>query len=115
MSRTTDIAWSPNGSQLALVRGTKTWDGSGDISPRYLWMLDLRSGNQRRLEEVADSESISSFGVSIAWLTGRTPKLVSDKLRGPTPGGHHQNNPVLHRSERGLDPSDISARKMQPR
>jgi Tol biopolymer transport system component len=74
---TTDIAWSPDGSRIAFVRGKTTWDGSGDINPRYLWMLDLRSHKTRRLRPVADSGSVGGFEVTIAWLPGRTPRLVT--------------------------------------
>jgi len=74
---TTDIVWSPGGSEIAFVRGKQVYDGSGDVAPRYLWIHDLRSGHERRLREVPDSNSIGDFGVTIGgWVPGRTPTLA---------------------------------------
>jgi Tol biopolymer transport system component len=73
---TTDIAWSPDGTQIAYVRGKNTWDGSGDLTPRYLWTRNLDTGRTRRLREVADSDSVVGFAQTIDWIPGRTPRLA---------------------------------------
>jgi Tol biopolymer transport system component len=73
---TTDVVWSPDGSKIAFVRGTQTYDGSGDVNPRYLWIRDVRSGHERRLRAVADSESSGDFEVTVTWVPGRTPTLA---------------------------------------
>jgi Tol biopolymer transport system component len=72
-SVTTDIAWSPDGKHIALVRGKNTWDGGGD---RSLWMRDVRTGRQRRLRAVVPRASIGDFQVTITWLPGRRPLLA---------------------------------------
>jgi Tol biopolymer transport system component len=72
----TDIAWSPDGSRIAFVRGYTTWDGSGDIRPRALWIRDLRSGRTFRLRGVVDSQSLGSFAVTITWLSASRPRLA---------------------------------------
>jgi dipeptidyl aminopeptidase/acylaminoacyl peptidase len=74
--QTTDIAWSPRGADIAFVRGKQVYDGSGDIAPRYLWIRDVRSGHERRLAEVTDSESNGGFEVTITWVPRRTPTLA---------------------------------------
>ncbi len=74
--QTTDIVWSPRGSDIAFVRGKQVYDGSGDVSPRYLWIRDVRSGHERRLRAVTDSESNGSFEVTITWVPGRTLTLA---------------------------------------
>jgi dipeptidyl aminopeptidase/acylaminoacyl peptidase len=72
----TDIAWSPDGSKIAFVRGQVTTDGSGDINPRALWIYDVRTETERGLRGVVDSETLSSFAVTMTWLSGRDPKLA---------------------------------------
>jgi Tol biopolymer transport system component len=77
---TTDIAWSPDGSKIAYVRGQRVvnscfCDADGlDVVPRYLWVLDLRKHERRRLGPVIDSQSVGSFATTIIWL--RRPRLT---------------------------------------
>jgi WD40 repeat protein len=75
-SVTTDIAWSPDRNMIAYVDGKRTWDGSGDLDPRYLWTENLTTGRRRRLREATDSATVGSFEQTIAWLPGRTPLLA---------------------------------------
>jgi Tol biopolymer transport system component len=64
---TTDIAWSPDGSKLAFVRGVILPGGSG-VTPRYLYVRNLRTRGLYRLREVIDSDSVGDTEVSIVWL-----------------------------------------------
>jgi Tol biopolymer transport system component len=79
---TTDIAWSPDGTKIAYARGQKVvnscfCDADGlDVDPRYLWVLDLRNHERRRLRPVINSGSVDSFATTITWLRGRTPTLA---------------------------------------
>jgi len=75
---TTDISWSPDGLEVAFVRGAITWDGSGDIASRNLWILDTKNGKQHRLAPVTDSEGVDSFGASFNWLPGRSRQIVAE-------------------------------------
>jgi dipeptidyl aminopeptidase/acylaminoacyl peptidase len=74
--QTTDIVWSPSGAKIAFVRGEQVYDGSGDISPRTLWIHDVRSGHERQLTQVPDSESNGAFEVTINWVPRRPPTLA---------------------------------------
>jgi dipeptidyl aminopeptidase/acylaminoacyl peptidase len=87
----TDIAWSPDGLRIAFVRGQITFDGSGDIRPRALWIRDLRSGRTFRLRGVVDSQSLGSFAVTITWVSAGRPRLAvfgNGKTYLLSPNGH---------------------------
>jgi Tol biopolymer transport system component len=79
---TTDIAWSPDGSKIAYVRGQKVvsscfCDADGlDVVPRYLWVLDLRKHERRRLRQVVDSDSVGGFATTIIWLRRPRPTIA---------------------------------------
>lgn len=79
---TTDVAWSPDGREVAYVRGhidTSTCfcgaDGS-DVVDRNLWILDLANHRRTRVRWMLDSGSLGDFGVSVTWLPARKPLLA---------------------------------------
>jgi Tol biopolymer transport system component len=80
---TTDVAWSPDGKRIALVRGridvsTCFCDADGsEAVDRYLWILDLGTGRRHRVRSLTDSGSLGDFGVTVTWLHRRTPTLAA--------------------------------------
>jgi Tol biopolymer transport system component len=86
---TTDVAWSPDGSQIAYVRGRIVVnncfcdDDGSDVVDRHLWILDLATHRRRRVRSVTDSGSLGDFGVTVTWLHGRRPSLA---VYGPYSG-----------------------------
>lgn len=97
-SVTTDVAWSPDGREIAYVRGHLAvsncfCDADGaDIVSRRLWILDLRTHRRRRLRSLVDSRSLGDFGVSVSWLHERSPVLAAFgdyETVLLTPEGHH--------------------------
>jgi Tol biopolymer transport system component len=82
-SVTTDVAWSPDGREIAYARGRVVvnncfCDADGtDIVSRQLWILDLRTHRRRRLRSLVDSGSVGDFGVSVTWLHERSPVLAA--------------------------------------
>jgi Tol biopolymer transport system component len=79
---TTDVAWSPDGNEIAYVRGrmvanTCFCDADGsDVVDRRLWILDLQTGQRQRLRSLPDSRSIGDFEVTVIWLRGRSSRLA---------------------------------------
>jgi Tol biopolymer transport system component len=79
---TTDVAWSPDGSRIAYVRGRIAAnncfcdDAGSDVVGRHLWILDLATRGRRRVRSVTDSGSLGDFGVTVTWLQGRRPSLA---------------------------------------
>jgi Tol biopolymer transport system component len=83
----TDIAWSPDGSKIAFVSGKDVGTYIPDVTSRYLWTLDLRSREERRLRALTDELSVDGPGtpwssVTFTWLRGRTPTLAVFGLNG---------------------------------
>jgi Tol biopolymer transport system component len=82
-SVTTDVAWSPDGREIAYVRGRVVVnncfcdDDGADIVSRRLWILDLQTHRRRRLQSLVDSGSLGDFGVSVTWLHERSPVLAA--------------------------------------
>ena len=75
---TTDVAWSPDGTKIAFVRG-RVVRGYDEIpfyvNARYLWILDVRNHRQRRLRALV-GDDWAGAGVTITWLVQRRPLLV---------------------------------------
>jgi Tol biopolymer transport system component len=79
---TTDIDWSPDGRQIAYVRGrvqanTCFCDADGaEIVGRRLWILDLGTHRRHPVRALVGSGSIGDFEVTMTWLRGRRPLLA---------------------------------------
>jgi Tol biopolymer transport system component len=82
----TDVAWSPDGAEIAYVSGVYgNVGGTTMIVNRHLWILDLQTHRLRRLRKLSGSAfSGPSDAVNITWLRGQRPLLAVDYTAGWT-------------------------------
>ena len=93
---TTDVAWSPDGTKIAYVRGrietnTCFCDADGSyVTDRHLSILDLENHRRARLRSLVDSDLVGDFGVTVTWLRAGRPLLAvfaGDRTALITTGG----------------------------